>query len=154
MVPIDEDKILFLNEPDPPLGYRKGVTVTRIETFKNPGGEIRICIWTFCKLAGGYITPKKGGISLTVDEYETLIEKSSWATRKIELLHTENLTSLIDKIHKVEDLEEIQKQVQAAKQALETTVSLSLNDTGKPHTCASASESRDTSKSRKRAHNK
>ena len=119
MTPIDEDNILFLGGPDPTFGNRKGMTVSKIESGKNQG-EIRIAIWTFIHVpgTGGYITPRKGGISLTTAEFCNLMENGNWANDKIQNLRQENLNTLIEAIEKVEDIEELQRKLDAAKRAL------------------------------------
>ena len=119
MVPIAEEDILFLSEPpDDPLATRKGVTVSRIETYRNPAGEIRVAIWTFMKLAGGYITPKKGGISLTLEEYQRLMHNTAWTDTRVQNIRQEGYNNIVEGIENMDDLEALEKKVQDAKKLL------------------------------------
>ena len=117
MQPIPEENILFLNDPDPIFGNRKGITVSKLDTPQHQG-EIRIAIWTFISVPGGFITPRKGGISLTQHEFTRLIEKESWAKQRIKNLKQEELGALIDNLEKVEEIDEIQKRLDTARRSL------------------------------------
>ena len=119
MTPLQEQDIFFLGDPDPTYGTRKGVNVSKLQSGRHQG-EIRVNIWNFVKLSAetGYITPKKGGISLTVEEFNNLLRHSGWPTERIKQLRHENNHSLIEEIDNIQDFEELQKKLDAAKKSL------------------------------------
>ena len=118
MTPIKEENILFLNDTDPLLNCRKGVTVSSLENRN----EIRVSIWTFVRKGNeGYITPRKGGISLTASEFELLTGNLPWITSRVRIKSQENIHRYIDAIDTIEDLNLLKRKLEAVEKNIAGT---------------------------------
>ena len=115
MVPIKEEEILFLSDTDPLLNWRKGVTVSSLEQRN----EVRVSIWTFIKKgADGYITPRKGGISLSTREFETLSANLPWVSTQVRLKGQESVHRFIEGLESVEDINLLKRKLENAEKNL------------------------------------
>ena len=115
MVPIKEEDILFLSDTDPLLNWRKGVTISSLEQRN----EVRIAIWTFIKKGSdGYITPRKGGISLSTKEFETLCDNLPWVCSQVRLKGQESVHRFIDALDSVEAINLLKRKLENAEKNL------------------------------------
>jgi hypothetical protein len=105
MKPLPPEEIIFINDEE--CNSRKGVTISKIKTAN--GEEIRVAIWNILPVEGGFVTPKSSGISLKVNEYEELINKTEEIKTKIQDLSVSFLDDVLstfnpeDAIHFLKD---------------------------------------------------
>jgi hypothetical protein len=107
MTPLSDEDIIFINDAD--CSQRKGVTVSTIKTYSGP--EIRVAIWTFISVEGGYITPKGSGISLKETEYTELINKTQEIKEKIKSLSITNLDEALESLDSEEALALLKRKI-------------------------------------------
>ena len=117
MVPIPEENILFLGDADP-VGNnnnKKGVTVSTLDS----NNQVRVSIWSFVKKGTeGYITPRRGGISLTTTEFGSLKSNLAWINAQIRIQEEANVNKYIDSLETVEDIQTLKRRLADAEKNL------------------------------------
>ena len=118
MVPIPEEDIRFLGDVDPMGNSKKGVTVSTLDS----NNQVRVSIWTFVKKgAEGYITPRRGGISLTTAEFGYLKTNLAWINAQIRMQEQVNVNKYIDSLETVEDIQTLKRRLEDVEKNINTT---------------------------------
>lgn len=119
MKPLSEEEVTaFLGEVDPKYNNRKGVTVSRIKIGDNRE-ETRVAIWNMVKVDNGYITCKKGGVSLNVEEFRNLVKSIPSIEQKVEESEDSVIEELFDKIKSPEAFLKLKRKYDSIKNQFE-----------------------------------
>jgi phage tail sheath gpL-like len=107
MKPLNSEDIIFINDEN--SSQRKGVTVSSIKTTN--GEEIRVAIWSIISVEDGFLTPKSGGISLKINEFLKLIEKTPDIQKKIHNLSVSSLDDVFSSFNTDEGIQFLKNKI-------------------------------------------
>jgi hypothetical protein len=112
MKPLTEEEIVtFLSEIDPKFNNRKGVIVSKLKVGEK-SEETRIAIWQMVRVEEGYITCKKGGISLKVAEFKELVSKIGEIQKKIAEIEQTEEDQFLSKVDNPEDFRRLKAKLE------------------------------------------